>query len=61
MAITPKAGDGLILPDGKTIAVIKEVSEDHISLSRFVEAIPIEYVVPVPDGDYWQLTARPSK
>jgi hypothetical protein len=52
----PRAGDPLILMDGKTGVRIEEVSGDMVVLSRMVEPIPVAKLTPVPDvGDVWLL------
>ncbi len=52
----PKAGDVLILMDGKTRVRILEVSGNKVWLSPMVKPIPIAKLSIVPDaGDVWQL------
>lgn len=55
-AAKPKAGDVLILMDGRTRILIAEVSGDMVVLSRMVEPIPVAKLAPAPDaGDVWLL------
>jgi len=55
-AAKPKAGDTLILIDGKTRVLIQEVSGDMVVLSRMIEPISIAKLSIVPDaGDVWLL------